>query len=325
MDQRDLLEQLIAGPQSGAALARVRGLSRAAIWKHVQALRAAGVDIHSHRGRGYGLVHPLELLDRDRILAALPTAARACLATLDVVWEVDSTNSALLRASTPSIGTAVLLAERQSDGRGRRGRHWRSPLAAHLYVSCARCFEGGLGRLNGLSLVAGVAVARALHGLGFDQVRLKWPNDLVVARDGLLCKLGGVLVEGAGEQAGQARAVVGVGLNVRMPDAERSRIDQPWCDLAALCAQPPSRTVVAAAVLAGLVPALEAFARDGLQPMLADYRALDALHGREVLVHGPEGERCGRAQGVGDDGGLRIAGSDGDYTVHAADVSLRAA
>ncbi|WP_373401970.1 biotin--[acetyl-CoA-carboxylase] ligase, partial [Klebsiella pneumoniae] len=74
----------------------------------------------------------------------------------------------------------MLLAERQTGGRGRRGRTWASPLAAHIYLSVMRLYSGGLGRLAGLSLVAGIAVAEALHDLGYTQAQLKWPNDLIV-------------------------------------------------------------------------------------------------------------------------------------------------
>src|SRR5690606_17541279 len=134
------------------------------------------------------------------------------------------------------------------------GRAWASPLGANLYLSAARAFEGGLARLGGLGLVAGVAAAEALHALGHGAVRLKWPNDLVVAGpDGGLRKLGGLLVEGGGEQGGPVRAVVGIGLNVRMPAAAGRDIAQPWCDLAGLSASAPqSRNAVAAALVAAL-------------------------------------------------------------------------
>ncbi|MGO4778332.1 NUDIX domain-containing protein, partial [Lysobacter sp. 2RAB21] len=107
----------------------------------------------------------------------------------------------------------------------------------------------GLARLGGLSLVAGIAAVQALHGLGFDAVRLKWPNDLVVLDRAGLRKLGGLLIEGGGEYAGPARAVIGLGLNVRMPAAAATQIDQPWCDLASLAGpRALSRNAVAAAL-----------------------------------------------------------------------------
>ena len=133
MNERELLAHLIAGPVSGDALAEASGLTRAAIWKKVQALREAGVAIDAQAGRGYALAQPLQLLDATAILASIAPAQRARIASLDVAWSIDSSNSELLRRDTPTQGSAVLLAERQTGGRGRRGRAWASPWAANRY------------------------------------------------------------------------------------------------------------------------------------------------------------------------------------------------
>ena len=328
MTERELLARLIQGPASGAAMARAASQTRAAIWKQVQALRAAGVAIDVRPGRGYVLSRPLELLDADLILAGLPKAGRAQVATLEVAWALDSTNSELLRRPVPGSGVAVLLAERQSGGRGRRGREWSSPLAANLYLSLSRMFGGGLARLPGLSLVAGVATAEALHGLGYTGVRLKWPNDLVVAEPGDghgLRKFGGLLVEGGGEVAGPARAVLGLGLNVAMPAAAAVEIDQPWTDLTALGAgETPSRNALATALLAHWLPALAQFDAHGLPPFLPRYAALDVLAGREVILHDDNGQRNGQALGLAADGTLRVRIDGVERNVVAGEVSVRA-
>ncbi|MGN6513803.1 MAG: biotin--[acetyl-CoA-carboxylase] ligase, partial [Lysobacteraceae bacterium] len=270
LPERDLLARLIAGPASGDALAAA-GETRAAVWKRIDALRAAGVAIEARPGRGYALAQPLELLEADAIRAALPPALVAGL-RLEVLWTTDSTNTRLLERPTPAEGACVLLAERQTGGRGRRGRAWASPLAANIYLSLARGFGGGLARLPGLSLVAGVATAEALHALGFAGVRLKWPNDLVVADgDGGLRKLGGLLVEGGGEHAGPVRAVIGLGLNVRMPATHAAAIGQPWTDLATLAGDAVSRNRVVAALLAHWLPALAQFDAHGLDGFLPRY------------------------------------------------------
>ena len=326
MDDRALLQHLIRGPATGDDLAQAAGQTRAAVWKRIQALRQAGVDIAAQPGRGYALAQPLDLLDEQAILAAVPAPVRAGLAGLDVAWSLESTNTELLRRAPDAGGARVLLAERQTGGRGRQGRVWASPLAAHVYLSVSRGFSGGLARLGGLSLVSGVAVAEALHGLGLG-VRLIWPNDLVVAdREGLR-KLGGLLVEGAGEHAGPARAVIGLGLNVRMPPAVAATIDQPWCDLAGLAGpQALARNDVVAAVLARLVPALDLFDEQGLAPFLPRYAVLDALQGQAVeLVSGTQ-RQPGRALGVAEDGALRLQLPDGrEQRVHAGEISVRRA
>lgn len=333
MNERDLLLRLMAGPASGDALARASGQTRAAVWKKIEALRAAGVAIHAQPGQGYGLAQPLDLLDEDDLRARLPAALGAEIETLEVAWTLDSTNSELLRRPPPSRGVAVLLAERQTGGRGRRGRDWSSPLAANLYLSLSRTFSGGLARLPGLSLVAGVATAEALHALGFVGVRLKWPNDLVV-EDGIgpnsapgqiLRKLGGLLVEGGGENAGPARAVLGLGLNVRMPPAFAAAIDQPWVDLAALAPVTPSRNTIVAALLAQWIPALAQFDADGLAPFLARYAGFDALAGRDIALHADGIARPAHALGLADDGALRVRIEGREQRVHSGEVSVRAA
>jgi BirA family biotin operon repressor/biotin-[acetyl-CoA-carboxylase] ligase len=322
MNDRDLLATLATGSTSGEALASRLGISRSAVHKRIEALREAGIDIDAQAGRGYALRHPCELLDARRIRDALSPASNALLATLDVDWIVDSSNSVLLRREGVAAGAEALLVEGQSGGRGRRGREWRSPLASNLYLSLARRYAGGLARLGGLSLAAGVAVAEALHSLDV-AVQLKWPNDLIIEGR----KLGGLLVEGGGEHAGPVRAVVGLGLNLRMPEHAARGIQQPWTDLATVApALGTSRNALAAAVLERLLPALELFDRDGLASFRERYAAFDALRDREVAVVGAGAALQGIALGLADDGGLRIRTPAGDARiVHAGEVSVRAA
>lgn len=325
--EKALLLRLARGPVSGDVLAREAGLTRAAMWKRIESLRAAGVVIEAQRGRGYALQAPLDLLDAGLIGRNLPEAVRVAVHGPDVAWSIDSTNSELLRRRTPERGVQALLAERQSGGRGRLGRDWASPLAANLYLSLARAFDGGLARLGGLGLVAGVAAAEALHALGYAAARLKWPNDLVIVDPGQagLRKLGGLLVEGGGEHAGPVRAVLGVGLNVRMPAMVAAAIDQPWCDLAALAHPlPPSRNAIAAALITHLVPALDQFDREGLAPFLPRHAALDALAGRAVDVRVGKELHAGTVLGLAADGALRV-GIDGvERHFHSGEASLRA-
>lgn len=321
MNEHELLQQLIAGPASGDALARRFGVTRAAVWKRVRGLRAAGVAVTGSAGRGYALAQPLDLLDAADIRARLAPAPAAELAALEIAWSLDSTNAELLRRESPVRGTAVLLAERQTAGRGRRGRAWTSPLAANVYLSLSRRYGGGLARLGGLGLAAATAVAEALQALGAD-VRLKWPNDLVAGGR----KLGGLLVEGSGEPAGAARAVVGLGLNVRMPAAPAAAIDQPWTDLAAVLDAAPPRSALVAALLERLLPALALFDREGLAPFLPRYAALDALRGQAVTVLGGDGGvHAGLALGVAEDGALRLGLDGGERRFHSGEVSVRAA
>lgn len=321
MSDRALLARLCAGPASGAELAASLGITRSAVWKRIEALREAGVEIDAQPGRGYALARPLQLLDGAALGPALSPAARAELAGLEVLFETDSTNAEALRQPVPAQGTRAWLAERQTAGRGRRGRTWASPLAAHVYLSLSRRFEGGIAALQGLSLAVGVAAVQALHESGYREVGLKWPNDLLVGTR----KLGGILVELRGDAAGPLHVVVGLGLNVAMPPSAAQTIDQPWCDLAGLSAQPLSRQAVAAALLDALLPLLARFEREGLAPWREAWERHDLLAGKPVRVQ--EGPRVveGVALGLAEDGALRLRTATGEYLCHAGEASLRAA
>jgi len=196
----DILELLADGSaHSGEALAERLGSSRTAVWKHVQHLAARGIAIEARRGIGYRIPGGLDLLDAAALSAALPAKARPLLAGLELVAETASTNERLLAAAERGdIHCRCLLAEYQSEGRGRRGRQWRCPYGAGVLLSLGWRFERGAEALAGLSLAAGVAVRDALAAAGIPGVGLKWPNDLYAGGR----KLGGILVELRGEVAG---------------------------------------------------------------------------------------------------------------------------
>jgi len=321
MSGRTLLERLARGPASGATLATELGITRSAVWKRIQALRAAGVEINATPGRGYSLARPLDLLDAKALLAGLAAPTRANLAGLVLDFETDSTNAQALREPAPDHGVQAWLAERQTAGRGRRGRPWASPLAAHVYLSLSRRFDAGIAALQGLSLAVGAATAQVLHDLGFDRVGLKWPNDLLA--DGR--KLGGILVEIRGDAAGPMQVVVGLGLNVAMPPSAGEGIDQAWCDLASLSPTPPRRTELCVALLDALVPLLAHFEAEGLAPWQAAWARLDLLAGKPVRLEHAGQPIDGIALGIDAEGALRLRTTDGERRCHAGETSLRAA
>jgi BirA family transcriptional regulator, biotin operon repressor / biotin---[acetyl-CoA-carboxylase] ligase len=265
-----------------------------------------------------------DALDAASLRTILPASTDARIASLEIVDTIDSTNSALLRRRTPVNGIVALFAERQTGGRGRHGRVWSSPPGGNLYLSLARCFEGSsVARLAGLSLAIGVAVAEALHALGADAVRVKWPNDLVAGEHDHLAKLGGVLTEG-GLQDGLPRAVVGLGLNLRMPEDIAVAIDQPWTDLRALLgASLPPRRVVASEVLMSLIEALDRFDAEGLAAFLPRFAALDALRDAPLTATIDGVAHAGIAAGIAADGALRLRTEAGELLLRAGEVGLR--
>lgn len=265
----------------------------------------------------------VDTLDADAIRAQLPGEVRATFAAIEVVDDIDSTNSELLRRRTPDTGIVALFAEHQSGGRGRQGRAWASPPGANLYLSLARTFDGDFTRLGGLSLAVGIAVAETLHALGARTVALKWPNDLVTEDGETLRKLGGLLIEG-GLQDGRPRAVIGLGLNVRMPADAAAAIDQPWTDLDALLGDAAlPRNVVAGRLLDALSVALHAFDAGGLRPFLPRFELLDALRDLPVTARIGEREVVGTAMGIDDDGALVLRTDAGLQPLRAGEVSVR--
>lgn len=306
---------------SGAVLAEASGISRAALSNRIRRLADWYLEVETRPGLGYRLKRPLRRLDAGAIRAGLPAAWRERL-TLQVVPCVDSTNARLLDA--PQSGDPqALLAELQTSGRGRRGRAWRSPFGANLYLSLAWSFAAWPPRLTSLSLAAGVCCARALRRMGLEGVALKWPNDLWLNR----AKLGGILIEQRGEAGGACRVVIGFGLNVSMSEVQAGMLDQAWTTVAegmqAANRQPPARNELAAAVLEELLIGLEAFTRNGFDPFVAEWNALDLTHGCQVKVSGQDDALAGTARGVNADGALLVENAQGMHAVHAGDVSLR--
>src|SRR5579859_2720681 len=172
---------------SGETLAEAMGVTRAAVWKKVQALEKLGLAVFRVPGRGYKLAAPLQLLDPALISESLSPECRARLQGITVLDTVGSTNSWL--AERPG-DPAVCMAEFQSAGRGRHARRWVSPFAANLYFSMSWSFAEWPPGFTALGMVAAIAAVRALQALGLDGVGIKWPNDLVAGGR----KLAGVLV-----------------------------------------------------------------------------------------------------------------------------------
>ncbi len=320
---RDRLIELLAdgSVQSGQSLGRRLGISRAAVWKHIQALEALGLDVHAVRGRGYRLAEPFEPLQQARVLAGLEARVRERLQALEIFLQLDSTSDYLKREATPlpEGRVRVCLAEWQSAGRGRRGRRWVSPYGSNLYLSLAATVSESHLAAGGLSLVSAVAVAEALRARGLEGVGLKWPNDIY--HQGR--KLAGILLDLAGESGGPYRVVIGVGINLKLSQCAARAIDQPWTDLSRSGVR-LSRCELAADVINSLVEALRRFDAHGLPDFLNAWNQLDLVTGRAVeLRHEQEPMITGIARGIDPRGGLLIEHDGKTRSYHAGEVSLR--
>lgn len=311
------LIRLLADGQfrSGSELGEALGISRAAIWKRVQRLEEFGLALESVKGKGYRLAQPVDLIDSQSLQAILGDRAQ-----LHYQWVTESTNADALAIKGPVRRPQVFVTECQTAGRGRRGRQWQSPFAANLYFSIRFPVSGGFAALGGLSLAVGVAVAQALQELDPSlPVALKWPNDLQING----AKVGGVLIELAGEMDGQVDVVIGVGVNGHMTGHQARDIDQAWTDLASELAEMPLRTRLAGCVLSHLLEMLPHFSQHGFAAFQNDFDRYDAVKGKLVQVQSAEQVLQGRAAGVLVDGALRVETPDGVREVYGGEVSLR--
>jgi len=236
---------------------------------------------------------------------------------VEVVGETGSTNADLLARAPGLSAPLLLIAEHQTAGRGRAGRSWLSEPGNALTFSLAWRFEGGLQRLTGLPLAVGVALAETLAALG-QPVQLKWPNDVLKDGD----KLAGILVETAARTDGATWAVIGIGLNLIMPDAMEQRIGRPVAAVPWLARM--DRDALMAALLDGLAGALAQFAHGGFAAFAARWNLLHAWQGEAVtLLDRGELLHEGRAAGVDDAGRLLLDTAQGRVAIVAGDVSLR--
>jgi len=306
---------------SGAQLAEKFGVSRSAVSDALHDASEAGVGIFSLTRRGYRLAEPVELLDVERLRTQLGTVAKRL--NVDVVESIASTNSELMsRAIAGAPSGSCIAAEIQTAGRGRRGRVWQSAFGGSLVFSLLWRFDKGAAHLGGLSLVVGLAVLRALRKAGVAEadIALKWPNDIISGHR----KLAGVLIESQGDMLGPTAVVIGVGINVHLPEKTREAVDQPVTDEQALTGNVVSRNELLAAILRELVAMLDEFQVKGFDSFRKEWTAAHALHGKAVRVLNGDGTVIDCVvRDVAGDGSLVVTQHGRDVVLSSGEVSLR--
>lgn len=266
-----------------------------------------GVNIH--------LETPLELLDPELLRGSIPAAAQQHLSRLDVHWSLDSTNSYVLNLSKSSeFHGYVCLAEQQTAGRGRRGRHWVSPFGKNIYLTLGWVMPNDQP-VEGLSLAVGTCVAGAIRSVSETEVALKWPNDILLQGG----KAAGILVELAGSAEAGRHLVIGVGINLALSSEDAGLIDQPWSVV-----EKVSRNDLVAALISELSTGLSTFSQTGFSSFRESWQALDAHAGLEVSILANDSVQTGISRGVNAAGNLILETSEGRKIFNAGEVSLRA-
>ncbi len=299
---------------SGEALAQRFNVSRTTIWTAIQATESLHIQIFSVRGRGYKLAESLTFLDSTEILKNCIVADKV---SLIIYPELASTNSTLMQLANENIahGTCVM-AEMQTAGKGRRGRQWASGLGTSLTFSLLWRFDCGAAGLSGLSLAVGVALIRALNELGVS-AQLKWPNDVLINNK----KLAGILIELQGDMEGPSAAVIGIGINLRLPEAIKNAIDQPVTDIALFNI---NTNLLMGKLLSHLFITLTQFSAQGFSVLQAEWQQYHAYQSQPVHLLSPDGKtQAGIAVGIDSDGALLFEYENNIKRVISGEVSLR--
>ncbi|NWB97520.1 bifunctional biotin--[acetyl-CoA-carboxylase] ligase/biotin operon repressor BirA [Pseudomonas gingeri] len=300
---------------SGQALGAALGVSRSAVWKQLQQLEAEfGLVIHKVRGRGYQLANPLVLLSEQEIAAAAPSTPWP----VHVYHSIDSTNAEALRlVEKGAVAPFIVTSERQTAGRGRRGRQWVSPFAENIYYSLLLRIEGGMRQLEGLSLVVGLAVLSALRELGIARAGLKWPNDVLVDNK----KIAGILLELVGDPADVCHVVLGVGINVNMQVAEQ--VDQLWTSARLETGRSIDRNQLIASLGEKLRFYLEWHQSSGFAAIQAEWEQNHLWQGRKVALVAGVSQVEGIVLGIDQQGALRLQVDGVEKVFSGGELSLR--
>jgi BirA family biotin operon repressor/biotin-[acetyl-CoA-carboxylase] ligase len=300
---------------SGQALGAALGVSRSAVWKQLQHLEAElGLSIHKVRGRGYQLAAPLTLLDPHEIGRLAPSCNWPAL----VIDSIDSTNAEALRAiDRGQAAPFIVVAERQTAGRGRRGRKWVSPFAENIYYSLVLRIEGGMRQLEGLSLVVGLAVMHTLRDLGISAAGLKWPNDVLVGQK----KIAGILLELVGDPADVCHVVLGVGINVNMQLTDE--VDQQWTSMRLESGKMFDRNQLVAELGRTLQRYLARHQASGFSAIQSEWEQNHLWQGRAVSLVAGVNQIAGEVLGIDSQGALRLKVDGVEKVFSGGELSLR--
>ena len=288
---------------SGEELCKHAGISRAAIWKHVETLRQTGYEIEAVPHLGYKLISAPDAL----IPSEIKWKLRTKIFGREIISykKVDSTNDIAYHLAEKGVkeGT-VILAEEQSGGKGRHGRQWASPSRGGIYMSCILRPGIAPNEISRITLLAAVAVARAVREISSLDVSIKWPNDIMF--DGK--KLCGILTEMKAEQDRVDFIILGIGINVNTPAKQlpkgassiRDELRRRGIKGAVL------RADLTKNVLEKLEECYNLLGRKGFEPIIESWKSLSAMLGSRVKVVLPNRTFEGLAHDINTDGALIV-------------------
>ncbi len=231
----------------------------------------------------------------------------------------ESTNSDVLNYYQTHQQPSIAICEKQTAGKGRRGRSWHSPFAQNIYCSIGIEKTIAAGQLGLMSIVSGIALCRALSTCGFDEIKLKWPNDLYHQKQ----KLGGILIESKPAGNDGYFLVIGFGLNVFMSRQQLDEITQAATSLSLINQNEINRQQILLTAIEAVMAEIQNFDESSIPEVIQKFMRNDAFHQQSIAVLNAGDEICGINKGINPSGLLRLATEEGEQTFSAAEISLR--
>jgi len=287
----------------GTSIGSALNITRSAVWKTIKKLQNYDIPINRTKGRGYIMSEPFIMLDKSEIQCDLRYKATV----IDILESTDSTNKYLHQFYGTSK-TRFCLAEYQTNGQGRFGRKWHSPFAQNIYLSCLYSFKKDISELSGLSLVTSLAVVKSIQEcLGLDNIKIKWPNDIMYNDK----KLGGILTEIQAEAHGISQAIIGIGINVNSPTDKHHNISTPWTSLRAIMHRYINRNQLCVTLINNFLSYLNTFTAEGLKAFLEEWRHVDYLSNKNATLTIAHHKIQGKVLGINQHGHILLRTNDG--------------
>ena len=304
---------------SGQELCNRFGVSRTAVWKVINQLKKEGYHIEAVQNKGYHMVSSPDVLSKYELESRLATNWLG----KEIVYKeiTKSTNSDVRRMAEDGADNGLLVvADSQTQGKGRRGRVWESPKGTNLYFSMLLKPEFEPDKASMITLVAAYSVAKVIRETTGLDAKIKWPNDIVVGKK----KVCGILTEMSMERDYIHHVVVGIGINVN-----EEKFPEELEEMATSLKKEKGCLVSRANLLSAILLQFEAdylkfLAMEDLRPFLDEYNKILVNKGALVKVLDPKGEFSGIAGGIGADGRLIVFKENGQIeAVYAGEVSVR--
>ncbi|GIP37437.1 bifunctional ligase/repressor BirA [Paenibacillus sp. J31TS4] len=304
---------------SGEELSRLLGCSRTAVWKQMQNLRKDGYEFDSAPRRGYRLTGEPSRMSAAELAACLRT--KTIGRSLKLLEQVGSTQThihELVRQGCPE-GTLVL-AEEQTDGRGRMGRHWHSPKGKGVWMSFVLKPAIPLACTSQLTLLTAVALCRTIRRETGVEAGIKWPNDLLARGK----KFSGILLESGAEDNRLTHVVFGIGIDANLTEADYpDELKERATSLRIESGAAVDRVQLVCRFLEQFEELYDLYLREGFGPIRTLWEALSVTLGRHVRVQTPTGSVDGTAEALDESGALLVRTREGERVrVFSGDVSL---